>query len=76
MAGIGQRLAATPWIEMPGDGLRHAGAIVSLGCETMQILDVGSHAVLICQAGTIFTSCARGALLYFGWAYHEFELGK
>jgi flavin reductase len=69
-----QRFAAADWSKTATGARRLEGAMVAFDCRIVNVVDVGTHAVLICEVVEVHEGDAREALLYFGRAYHALGL--
>jgi flavin reductase len=67
---MAQRFAIADWGATETGAPRLEGGLIAFECVIASTVDVGTHAVLICEVVGIHEGRGRNALLYFGRAYH------
>jgi flavin reductase len=67
---MAQRFAIADWGATETGAPRLEGALIAFECVIASAVDVGTHAVLICEVVGIHEGRGRNALLYFDRAYH------
>ncbi len=75
-AGYGEpdmdaRFAAVTWSRLVTGSPVLSGAVVSFDCRIVQVAEVGTHSVFFCEPAALHIGPSRGALIYFGRAYHR-----
>jgi flavin reductase (DIM6/NTAB) family NADH-FMN oxidoreductase RutF len=64
------RYAGAEWVDAPSGMRLLAGAPVAFDCRVAELIDRGTHSILIGQVLHIRAEAGQGALLYWNGAYH------
>ncbi len=74
MCDMDGRFAAAEWDTLATGAPVLRGALVSLDCRIVQVVEAGSHSVLFCEVAAIAAGEGREGLIYFGRSYHPVRL--
>ena len=68
---IDERFSAASWSVMKTGAPALDGATVNFDTRISQILDAGTHDILMCEVRDVRLGAARQGLVWFGRAYHD-----
>jgi flavin reductase len=68
---MAKRFEQGEWIQRSGRPPLLAGSIVSIDCEVVNAVTVGSHDVLMCEVSELQANAHRGILVYYDRRYHR-----
>jgi flavin reductase len=63
---MAERFKQGEWIQRSGRPPLLAGSIVTIDCEVVNAVTVGSHDVLVCEVGELQANTHSGILIYYG----------
>jgi flavin reductase len=66
-----ERFAAAEWTTLESGSPVLVGAVVSFDCRVTQVVDVGTHGILIGEVLAVREGEVTEALMYFSRAYHR-----
>lgn len=68
---MAERFKQGEWIQRSGRPPLLAGSIVTIDCEVVNAVTVGSHDVLVCEVGELQANTHSGILIYYDRRYHR-----
>lgn len=69
-----ERFLQGEWSERPGRAPALSGAVMSLDCRVVNSVNVGTHAILICEVIDIIDNERDSNLIYFNRQYHSLQV--
>lgn len=68
---MAERFIAAEWSTLTTGSPVLAGAVASFDCEVTQVMQVGTHDILVCEARALISSEGAQGLMWFDRGYHH-----
>ncbi|EGG75724.1 NAD(P)H-flavin reductase RutF [Gluconacetobacter sp. SXCC-1] len=74
-ASSDERFGSAAWSVLKTGAPALDGCVVNFDASISQVLDAGTHDILMCRVEAVRLDHARGRLVWFGRAYHDLCTG-